>query len=69
MYKLYYGNHDNKELVTTVESEQEAFHAISKYIEEHNWKSYYLRVNYFGNTKMIDYGSHTRFFYICKEVS
>lgn len=69
MYKLYYGNDDNKELVTTIESEQEAFCVISKYIKEHNWESYYLRVNYFDNTKIIDYGSHTRFFYICKEIS
>lgn len=69
MYKLYYGNDDGKELVTTTESEQEAFRAISKYIKEHNWKSYYLRVNYFDNIKIIDYGSHIRFFYICKEIS
>lgn len=70
VYKIYYGNDDmdweNKELVGQTMTFRDSFGFIEKYIKDHNLgKCYYFGVNDFGDTKVIDYGSHTKFFYVC----
>lgn len=47
------------------EDEKAAFAEINKFLEEHNFKSYYARVMKLNDKeKMIDVGSHTEFFYL-----
>ena len=43
---------------------EEVWKIISDFLKDHNFKSYYSRIN-FGNTEWeIDVGSHTEFFYL-----
>lgn len=45
-----------------------AYERISQYIEETNFKSYYFRqICNKDNILMIDYGSHTHFFFMQRE--
>jgi len=47
------------------ETHDQAYEAISEYLKETNFKSYYYRqVCLEDKTLMIDYGSHSHFFYM-----
>ena len=37
---------------------------IDKFLKEHNFRSYYSRINFLGDKLQIDVGSHTEFFYV-----
>lgn len=51
-------------MIAEVETKGQAITTINKFLEEHNYKSYYKRKwNENGRTK-IDVGSHTEFFYL-----
>lgn len=69
MFEVSFGYHDEQDLIAIVKTEQEAFTVINNYIKLKGWKSYYLRVNDFGKKKIVDYGSHTKFFYIVNKLS
>ncbi len=65
--KLYHGRHEKQRFITNVKNEKEALKEISKYLDEHKIKSYYIR--YWEQPKGVvnyDYGSHTKFFYLYK---
>lgn len=67
---------DSKKLITFINSynqereigtatiQAEAYKIIDKFLEEHNYKSYYTRINMHQNYLFIDVGSHTEFFKI-----
>lgn len=63
--KLYFENSQCKEwLIAECETVQEAHKEIDKFLDEHNFKSYYTRS--WGNDDgvTIDVGSHSEFFNI-----
>ena len=63
--KLYFENSQGKErLIAECETVQEAHKEIDKFLDEHNFKSYYTRS--WGNDDgvTIDVGSHSEFFNI-----
>lgn len=62
--KLYYGTDKNMKLLGEFETEQEAYKRMYEYIKEIGFKSYCQRIMVHDGTKIIDYGSHTKFFYI-----
>ena len=65
--KLYFQNSLGKErVIAEVENENEAFKEIHKFLDEHNYKSYYTRT-WMRNKyeKVYDVGSHSEFF-ICR---
>ena len=47
-------------------SEQEAMILMQKFLDEHNFKSYYTRGWQDGNIKWYDVGSHVEFFVFVK---
>lgn len=65
MIKLW----DNNEVdYGLFEDRDKAYERISEYLEEINFKAYYFRNICDKNNKlMIDYGSHTHFFYMQRE--
>ena len=48
-------------------TEQEANKAISDFLKEHNFKSYYWNCSIDSEVLRIDVGSHTEFFYLYLE--
>lgn len=64
--KLYFENSYGKErLIAEVANEEEAFKEIHKFLDEHNFKSYYTRT-WMRNKydKVYDVGSHSEFFIV-----
>lgn len=62
--KLYFENSQGIErLIAEVADEKEAFKEISKFLDEHNYVSYYTRTWMENGRKKYDVGSHTEFFY------
>ena len=51
-------------VIAKVKTEQEAFKEIHKFLEEHNYKSYYTRIWYEDNIKKYDVGSYSEFFHL-----
>ena len=65
MYKVIFENsrHEEREIGTSVDMEG-AYKIIDKFLDEHNFKSYYKRVwEESGRTK-VDVGSWSEFLYI-----
>lgn len=51
--------------IAQVDSEEEAFREIHKFLKERNFKSYYTRTISVSPThKIYDVGSHTEFFHL-----
>ena len=62
--KLYFQNSQGKErVIAEVATEKEAYNESHKFLDEHNYKSYYTRT-WMRNKydKVYDVGSHTEFF-------
>lgn len=56
--KLYFENSLGKErVIAEVENEDEAFKEIHKFLDEHNYKSYYTRTWTVDGVKYFDVGS------------
>lgn len=68
MKMLFYGTTDFMEFVGTFKDEKGAFSGIKEFLNRKNITAYYYRmwpVNYDdGEYTKVDYGSHTRFFFI-----
>lgn len=63
--KLYFQNSQGKErIIAEVQNEQEAFKEIQKFLDEHNFKSYYTRSWMVNGRKKYDVGSWSEFFYL-----
>ena len=62
--KLYFENSYGEErLIAEVQNEEEAFKEIHKFLDDHNYKSYYTRTWMRNNNKKVyDVGSHSEFF-------
>ena len=57
-------NSSRTRVIANVKTEQEAFSEIHKFLEEHNYKSYYTRTWFHNNVKIHDVGSYTEFFHL-----
>lgn len=65
---VYFKNSQGIErLIGTAETEEDCFKIIFKFLDDHNYKSYYQRVWRTDKGKKVDVGSHTEFFYIREE--
>ena len=63
--KLIFQNRYGKErVIAEPNSKKEIIEEINKFLDEHNFKSYYTRVCYTGERLELDVGSHTEFFYV-----
>ena len=66
--KLYFENSRGIErLIAEVSTEKEAFKEIHKFLDEHNYKSYYTRTWMANGRKCFDVGSHSEFFWLSYE--
>lgn len=67
--KLYFKNsRGDKRLIAEPNTEEEAFKEIHKFLDEHNFKSYYTRIwETPDGVKVYDVGSHTEFFHLHKD--
>ena len=64
-YKIIFENsrHKEREIGTTVDM-QEAYKIIDKFLDEHNFKSYYKRTWEENGRIKVDVGSWSEFFYV-----
>lgn len=63
--KLFFKNSKGEEsLITEPSNREEVIKAINKFLDEHNFKSYYMRVWEENDRLKIDVGSHTEFFFL-----
>lgn len=46
------------------ETIKEAFEDINKFLDDHNYRSYYKRINFYEDEWEIDCGSWSEFFYL-----
>ena len=61
--KLYFENSQGKErLIAEVANEKEAFKEIHKFLDDHNYKSYYTRYWNSGEITIFDVGSWSECF-------
>ena len=67
MYRVMFENlrKEEREIGTAVDMES-AYDVIDKFLEEHNYKSYYKRVWEENGKIKVDVGSRIEFFYIVK---
>lgn len=65
MYKVIFENSrkQEREICTAVDIKN-AYNIIDKFLEEHNYKSYYKRVWEENGRTKVDVGSWSEFFYI-----
>lgn len=60
---LYFQNHYGElRLINTCATVKEIYKEIYNFLEEHNYKSYYIRSWYKDGKTWFDVGSHTEFF-------
>ena len=63
--KLIFQNSYGKErVIAEPSSKEECVKEINKFLDDHNFKSYYTRVCECDGRLELDVGSHTEFFYI-----
>lgn len=68
MYKLYFLNSaGERRVLAEVADEKEMWKELFKFLEDHDYKSYYQRLCGAGDEMMIDVGSWSEFFYIDKK--
>lgn len=61
--KLFFQNKYGKErLIAKPKTVKECYEEIDKFLDEHNFTSYYTRINCGENCIWLDVGSHTEFF-------
>lgn len=64
MSKVYFGNSLEKREIGEASNRQEAWKIINEFLDDHNYKSYYVRVWKSGNFYAVDVGSWSEFFYV-----
>ena len=63
--KLIFQNSRGKErVIAEPSSKEEVVKEIDKFLDEHNFKSYYTRICEENGRLEFDVGSHTEFFYV-----
>lgn len=67
---LYFrDSYGNKRLIAShLQFEKEVWRHIQKFLDDHNFKSYYTRVWYENGYTWYDVGSHTEFFLVDKNI-
>lgn len=67
---LYFrDSYGNKRLIAShLQLEKEVWRHIQKFLDNHNFKSYYTRVWYENGYTWYDVGSHTEFFLVDKNI-
>ena len=63
---LYFrdSGHNKRLIAPNLQSEKEVWLHINKFLNEHNFKSYYTRIWYKDGYTWCDVGSHTEFFMV-----
>lgn len=61
---LYFLRSNNERVLLGEYDRQGVFEAIHKFLDEHNFTSYYTRVWREGDDVWLDVGSHTEFFVV-----
>lgn len=64
MSKVYFKKNEELREIGEASNRQEAWEIINKFLDDHNYKSYYARVWKSGNFYAIDVGSWSEFFYV-----
>lgn len=65
MRLLFQNSHGEERVIAEPTNKREVIEEINKFLDEHNYKSYYMNVCEEEKNKLwIDVGSHTEFFYI-----
>ena len=63
--KLYFqSSNGNERVIAEVNSWCNACQEINKFLDEHNFQSYYQRLWQHGDRVYVDVGSHTEFFIV-----
>lgn len=63
---VYFENSEgNKRIIgENIPTHKDAYKCIKDFLDDHNFKSYYMRTWYDGDYTVVDVGSHTEFFLI-----
>ena len=64
MKLLFKNSNGNERVIADVNSFSEANEEIDKFLDEHNFKSYYKRLWEENSRMWVDVGSHTEFFIV-----
>lgn len=64
MRLLFKNSYGKERVIAEVKDIDECFKEINKFLDEHNFKSYYTRVREEDGRLEFDVGSHTEFFYL-----
>ena len=68
-YPIYFENSSGeRRIIAEIETPEEVFKTINKFLDEHKFKSYYCRITDGDTEYCLDVGSHTEFFYVSKEI-
>ena len=71
MYRVDFENAFGKvRTIDKVSTREDAFKAITSFLKDHNYKSYYYRTWFADDSEekeIVDVGSHYEFFHIVKE--
>jgi hypothetical protein len=63
-YPIYFEN--SRKIRTKIgeaETVYDVYEIVNKFLEDHNYISYYKRLNNLGSEYQLDVGSHSEFFY------
>ena len=67
--KVYFlDSYNDKRELAEVQTKEEVWSIINKFLEERNYKSYYTRMWYEDNMTWIDVGSHSEFFLVDENI-
>lgn len=64
MRLIFQNRHGKERVIAEPSTKEECFQEINKFLDEHNFKSYYTRVWEENGRLQLDVGSHTEFFFI-----
>lgn len=67
---IYFENfHGIRTQIGEAETMHEVYEIINKFLEKHNYISYYKRLNKLGSEYQLDVGSHSEFFYFSTNIN
>ena len=64
MKLIFQNSHGKERVIAEPSNREEIFKEINKFLDDHNFKSYYTRVLEENGRLVLDVGSHTEFFYV-----
>ena len=64
-YPVYFENsHGVRRIIGQAKNGSDVIDIVNKFLEEHNFKCYYVQTYKANSEWVIDVGSHTEFFYV-----